>query len=336
MGSPPPFPLPQHLSTSVTPLTNHCLYYQECKEYTELYQRFPVDISPSVSNQFASIVPPSEFVSNQIIAPNGPDIIPLQDVVNFGLDSPDELDVEKIHPSGYVAPGWKWNSFRTPTPLKKTFIDCRLCTSKLPEQTCNKVDRLFEFTDINVPHPGSNFDASPQVSVDTIVENSNQFFEGGLIPLDDSTIPVRLCSAEYSGVRNFLKKDVYDSRGTVLILPSEINSENFLTSEIGKMFTHVQNRRQLHGLANKGFNCLVTCARLGLYAIREYPALNFNPRLFSLPYGIHGYNPEGIKVQIILQILYYQGSKPLTLFQRCRWMIGSDIVELDSGGNHPT
>lgn len=337
MDFPASFPHPRHLSTTTTPLTNHCLYLQESEEYCELYQRYPIPVGFNPSNHFASIVPPSEYVKQEVIAPRSEaETLVLRNSVNFGIDRPDELDAEKIHPSGHVAPGWKWNSFRTPTPKKKTFVDCRLQNKSLPEQTPHKIDRLLSFTDTEVPHPGHNYDSPQSVSVDTIAQHSNAFFSGGLLPLDDESIPVRLCTAEFSGVRNFLKMDITDSRGTVLVLPSEINIDNFLTSEIGKMFVHVQNRRQLISLANKGFNCLVTCARLGTYAIHEFPALNFNPRLFSLPSGIHGYNPEGIKIQILLLLLYYQGSQPLTLFQRCRWIIGSDIVELDSGGNHPT
>lgn len=342
-------PKPQHLSTTSSPLVDHDLYFHESQLYTRLYDRFNVGSSqvaapPKVTPDAASVrsvFPPSPAILERALCarrsarqrPESPDkVLSLPHHVNSKLDSPDELDTEKLHPSGYVAPGWKWNSFRTPT-TSKIVVDCRLTAPPLVEAPKHKIQRLLDVSGIPPPHPGFNYDHTPAIPSSTIAEHGDKFYNSGLLP---ASFPGYYCTAEYSGPKNFLKMEVYDTRGTVLVLPTEINIENFLSSEIGKMFVHVRNRSQLEMAINKGLNCLVSCASLGKYALQHFPAINFNPRLFRVPSGVHCYNPEGIKIQIILQMIYYQGETLLTLFERCRWMVGSDVVELDHGGNHPT
>lgn len=344
-------PAPRHLSTTSTPLTNHCIYLEEAVVYTDLYKRFPPphpEFATIVGRDVASVVPPSSFIQQRVMnrgtlsmdatitaesqSKIEEPIIHLTDAINSKIDRPDSPDAEKLHPSGYTAPGWKWNSFRTPSAGKRV-VDCRLHNEVLPEKTSHKIERLLEISQTPVPHPGMNYDHPSDVSTDTIVQNADEFYTGGLVPGD---FPGYYCAAEYAGPRFFLNQPTTDQRGTALILPIEVNSDQFLTSQIGKMFVHVQNRRQLNQLLNKGFNCLVTCAHLGAYALKTYPAINFNPRLFRVSKGVHCYNPEGVKIQVILLLLYYQNTTLLTLFERCRWIIGSDIEELDSGANHPT
>lgn len=324
------FPAPRHLSTTSTPLSDHCMYYQETSAYTSLYQQNPSQhivgrSGSSNSSSFASLL-------DRLNSPSPSKTFSLPDVVNSTLDQPDDLSAEKLHPSGYVGPGWKWNSFKTLNNSKRV-VDCRLATLPLSEKSCYKIDRLVAISGVSPPHPGLNFDNPPDVSVASIVENVEAFQSGGLVPGD---FPGFYCAAKNSGVKSFLNEENFDPRGTVLILPSEINCENFLTSEIGKMFVHVENKTQLSKVLNMGMNSLVTCASLGKFSLSNFPSINFNPRLFHINSGVHCFNPEGIKIQLILQLLYYQTRTLLTLFQRCRWIVGSDVVELDQGGNHPT
>lgn len=340
MGHDFPFPLPKHLSTTSTPLTNHCLYMEESDAYKQLYSGFLGDeLKLKGHPGFCSVVPPSSYIINKAKKPSADIRVSedskfssLSDLVNTTVESVDDLSYERLHPSGYIGPGSKWDSFKTPS-LQKHVVDCRLTTKTLSERPKHKIERLLSFGSASLPHPGLNYDVPPDVPIATIIKKSDNFSACGL----DFTYGSKLfLPASYGRPRTFANMTIFDPRGTVLVLPSEVNDAQFSTSEVGKMFVHVQNRRQLTDLINKGMNCLVTCANLGSFALANFPSVNFNPRLFRSKTGVHCFNPEGIKIQVILQMLYYQTTLRLSLFQRCRWIIGSDVVELDQGGDHPT
>lgn len=333
------FPAPRHLSKVSTPLLEHTpLWHEKFSNSLQDQVHHGPDVERETMSKLQMLGASDyiiKYVESYFNTDRTEENVPehrLPDIVNHELMSVDCFDTAKMSPSGSVAVGMEWHTLSTPS--ENLVIDADFCSGVegTAAQTC--LETLFDIS--GVPVLPVDLEQSETGAIDTQKQSLDQMTDtfdstGGILWSD--TAPIGYDCAGRDVVRTFCNQTIYDPRGTVLILPQTVDLNRFCRTLIGKSFVKVSpgfdSYNRTTSLINRGFNCVTQDVALGAVCLITIPTVNFATRLFSIKRGIHVKNPQNIRIDILLHLLYFQSSKWLTLFKRAQWRVGYVVEELE-------
>jgi len=333
------FPAPRHLSVKSTPLLEHTpLWHEKFANSQQSAQHYNQDVREETLSKL-SMLGASDYIVKHVEAyfNNEQQLderieYQLPDLVNHTLDEVDCYDTVKMSPSGSVSIGMDWHTLTT--PMESAIINADFCGDDESVLAHSKLETLFDISGVHHPPVELEQEQTDYIDISTrSADELTQTFDdvGGVVWSHHA--PIGYDCAGRGKTKSFLKKENYDPRGTVLILPGTVDITRFGRTVIGKGFVKIRSGFDSYNravsLINRGFNCVTADSALGALCLLTVPTVNFAERLFVIKRGIHIKNPQNIRVDLLLWLLYFQSNDWLTLFRRIQWRIGYVVEEVE-------